>query len=217
MNTGMLARSLVLTGCFLATAVYASHAMRAEEVPLLQPLRELPRTLDRWQGRDEPALAPDILNVLGVDQYVNRTYDAPGEPFVSLYVGYYQSQREGDTMHSPLNCLPGAGWEPVTTERMTLSVSGETNPVTINRFVVQKGVDRAVVLYWYQSHGRIVASEYASKFYLVYDAFRSNRSDGALVRIVSPVSPRERGDGGAERRAIEFVHALFPHLRKHLP
>lgn len=213
----MLARSLVLTGCFLGTAAYASHAMRAEEVPLLQPLRELPRALDRWQGRDEPALAPDILNVLGVDQYVNRTFHAPGEPFVSLYVGYYQSQREGDTMHSPLNCLPGAGWQPVTTERLTLSLPGETDPITINRFVVQKGLDRAVVLYWYQSHGRIVASEYASKFYLVYDAFRSNRSDGALVRIVSPVSPGERGDGGAERRATEFVHALFPHLRKHLP
>jgi EpsI family protein len=213
---GLLGRSLLLTGCFLATAAYASHAMRAEEIPLLQPLRDLPRTLDRWQGRDEPALASNILDVLGVDQYVNRTYHAPGEPFVSLYVGYYQSQREGDTMHSPLNCLPGAGWQPVDTERMTLTLPGDTDPVTINRFVVQKGIDRAVVLYWYQSHGRVVASEYASKFYLVYDAFRSNRSDGALVRIVSPVVPGER-DEDAERRATEFVHALFPNLRTHLP
>ena len=217
MTTGMLARVLVLTGTFLATAAYASHAMRAEEVAPILPLRDLPRSVDRWHGRDEPALTPDILAVLGVDQYVNRTYVAAGEPFVSLYVGYYQSQREGDTMHSPLNCLPGAGWQPVVTEQMTLAPAGEPDEITINRFVVQKGVDRAVVLYWYQSHGRVIASEYASKFYLVYDALRSNRSDGAMVRVVSPVAAAERTENGAVARATAFVQVMFPHLKRHLP
>ena len=213
----MLNRLGVLSACFLVTAAYVTHAMRAEEIPLLEPLRDIPRQLDRWDGREEPVFSSEILRVLGVDQYLNRTYYAPGEPFVLLYVGYYQSQREGDTMHSPLNCLPGAGWQPVVTERTALAVAGRTDPITVNRFVVERGVDRAVVLYWYQSHGRVVASEYASKFYLVYDALRSNRSDGALIRVVSPVSPSDQGDAPAEQRATEFVQALFPHLGKHLP
>jgi EpsI family protein len=213
----MLKRLVVLTTCFLVTAGLAGRAARAEDVPRLNTLHELPRHLDRWTGQEERPFPADILAVLGVDQYLNRIYDAPGEPFVSLYVGYHQSQREGDTMHSPLNCLPGAGWQPVITERVDLTVSGRSEPITVNQFVVQKGMDRAVVLYWYQTHGRIVASEYASKFYLVYDAIRLNRSDGALVRVVTPVAPSDAGDAAAAGRAAEFVRALFPHLGKHLP
>jgi EpsI family protein len=213
----MLMRSLVLSACLLATAGYAAVALDAETVPLLEPLDRLPLTIQRWQGRDEPAFAPDILNVLGVDQYVNRSYGTPGTPPIALYVGYYQSQRQGDTMHSPLNCLPGAGWQPAVTGRIDLQIAGRRDPIRINRFVVEKGLDRAVVLYWYQSHGRVIASEYAGKFYLVYDAVRHNRSDGALVRVVSPVVPGDVGDSLAEQRGTAFVQALFPYLEKHLP
>ena len=213
----MIGRSILLSACLLATAGYAATAVDAEVVPLAAPLARLPMTVDTWQGRDEAAFAENIVNVLGVDEYVNRTYYAPGEPFVALYVGYYESQREGDTMHSPLNCLPGAGWQPVVTERIDLDVPGRPAPVRVNRFVVQKGLDRAVVLYWYQSHGRVVASEYLGKLFLVYDAMRLNRSDGALVRVVSPVTPEDVGDASAERRVTRFVQALFPLLETHLP
>lgn len=213
----MVIRTAILTVCFLATAGYANYAIEAEAVPLIEPLGKLPTAVARWQGRDEPAFTPNILSALGVDQYINRIYSAPGEPFVSLYVGYYQSQREGDTMHSPLNCLPGAGWQPLVTERVALPVPGRAEPIAVKRFIVQKGLDRAVVLYWYQSHGRVVASEYTSKLYLVYDALRLNRSDGALVRVVSPVAPAEPSAAPAGQRAAEFVQAVFPLLEKQLP
>ena len=214
----MLTRLLALAVCFLATTALAGRAARAENQPPLTTLRDVPQEIARWRGQDERRFPADILAVLGVDQYLNRTYFTAGEPFVSLYVGYYQSQRAGDTMHSPLNCLPGAGWQPVETGRIELDAVGPSPaPISINRVVVQKGVDRAIVLYWYQSHGRIVASDYASKFYLVYDSIRLNRSDGALVRVVSPVSPSDRGDAVAEQRATEFVRVLLPLLDRHLP
>jgi len=214
----MPTRFLVLSMCFLGTYTLASRATRAEDASPVASVRDVPRTFGRWTGQDEPRFPADILAALGVDQYLNRTYVAPGEPFVSLYVGYYQSQRAGDTMHSPLNCLPGAGWQPVETGRVELGgAHSRRSSIHVNRVVVQKGVDRAIVLYWYQSHGRIVASDYASKVYLVYDAIRLNRSDGAMVRVVSPVSSSERGDAAAEARATEFVQMLLPLLDKHLP
>ena len=103
--------------------------------------------------------------VLGVDDYARRTYAARASRWVGLYIGYYDSQRQGDTVHSPLNCLPGAGWTPVSQDRATRRVkdtaaAAANREITINRFVIQKGLDRQLVLYWYQSHGRVMASEY---------------------------------------------------------
>jgi EpsI family protein len=212
----MSTRLLVLAACFLATATYTNRALRAEAEPLRRPLAGMPRTIGGWQAGDDLPFAASIVRVLGVDEYLNRNYATTGQPFVSLYVGYYRSQRQGDTMHSPMNCLPGSGWQPVERERLSLDVAGRAEPVVINRVLVEKGTERALVLYWYQSLGRIVASEYASKFYLVYDAMRLNRSDGAMVRVITPALPEEPG-GNADRRATQFVQALFPHLDAHLP
>jgi EpsI family protein len=120
-------------------------------------------------------------------------------------------------MHSPLNCLPGAGWTPVRSDRIALAPSGGAAPqdsVRINRYVIEKGLDRQVVLYWYQSHGRVIASEYWGKIYLVLDALRLNRTDGALVRIMAPVLTSE---AEAERDALEFARTLAPLLGRYLP
>ena len=105
---------------------------------------------------------------------------------MALYVGYYASQRQGDTIHSPQNCLPGAGWRPVMAERSTIDLGGRTIPV--NRFIIQKGMDRQAVLYWYQGRSRVVASELANKAWLMLDAARLRRTDGGLVRLITPVS-----------------------------
>jgi EpsI family protein len=213
----MTARLIVLSVCFLATAAYASHAGRPEEVLPRQPFQTLSSQIGRWQGREAPKLSDEVLAVLGADDLVNRWYLAPDEPMVSLFVGFYQSQREGDTIHSPMNCLPAAGWMPVVNDHASIQVPGRAEPIVVNRFVIQKGADRQVVLYWYQSHGRVVASEYWSKAYMVYDAMRTHRSDAALVRVISPMLPGEGSTAAAERRVTEFVQALFPHLERHLP
>ena len=213
----MVIREAILASVFVATAGYTGLMMEPELVPLRQPLAGMPRVIDTWSGRDSAPLAPDILAVLGVDDYLTRSYAETTKPPVGLYVGYYQSQRQGDTIHSPMNCLPGAGWQPVTTDRINLPVPGRTGPATVNRVLIQKGMDQQVVLYWYQSHGRVVASEYTSKVWMVLDAVRTNRSDAALVRVVSPVISSQGGRDAAEARAVNFAIALFPHLAAFLP
>jgi EpsI family protein len=210
-------RLLLLSVCLLGTAAFGARIMHPEQAP--RPpldLHGLPLTLDGWRGQEAAPFSPDVVAQLGVDEYVNRIYVADGQP-VALYIGYYGSQRAGDTMHSPQNCLPGAGWLPVTTSRLTLPVDGRPDPISVNRLLIQKGLDRQVVLYWYQSHGRIVASDYWSKAYLVYDAIRLNRSDAAMVRVISPVLPSDADPGAAEARATAFIRSAFPKIDRLLP
>ena len=210
-------RLLVVSGLMLGAAWYLAVAMRAEPVPTRETLASCPMQITDWNGVRAADFDAETLSVLGVDEYINRVYRGKDRRPVGLYVGYYGSQRQGDTMHSPLNCLPGAGWSPVSFSRIAVPVSegsADRAPITINRYVIEKGLDRQLVLYWYQSHGRVVASEYWGKIYLVLDAIRSNRTDGALVRITTPIISSE---ADAEQRAIGFAQELFPYLGKYLP
>lgn len=219
----MSARAFVLTALFGVTGLLLSYASVAEPTPIRAPLAGLPVSLKGWEGRVERDFEPEIVKVLGVDDYVTRSYFGTDRRRLGLYIGYHSSQRQGDTIHSPLNCLPGAGWLPVQQGRRMLSVAtdssrGSTRTIEINRVVIERGLDRQLVLYWYQSHNRVVASEYWGKIYTVIDAIRLNRTDAALVRVVSPVPSRDAEDlEAAERAAVEFVQVLFPLLGKHLP
>jgi EpsI family protein len=220
----MTRRILVVAMLLVVTFGYLARKSTAEPTPIRQPLASLPMQLGTWSGQPAPDLEQKILDVLGVDDYARRTYYASGEPgWVGLYIGYYASQRQGDTVHSPLNCLPGAGWTPVSQDRARLTVkdtptaSGDRE-VTVNRFVIQKGLERQLVLYWYQSHGRVVASEYWGRIYTVADAIRSNRTDAALVRVMVPILGDTPADvSAAQARAVRFVETMFPYLGRHLP
>ena len=213
----MTIRLAVLTLFFVLSAGYVQYAMEPERVPLRQPLAEMSNQMGRWVGREATPLSDDVVAVLGVDEHVNRFYQAsPGE-IVALYIGYYESQRNGDTIHSPMNCLPGAGWLPVQTTYVDIQVPTRPEPIRVKRVLIEKGLDRQVVLYWYQSHGRVVGNEYWSKVLMVYDAVRLNRSDAALVRVVSPVGHSAGGEQAADARAVDFVQELFQSLDEHLP
>jgi EpsI family protein len=204
----------------LLGAAYIATASKTEEIPPRQSLREFPLQVGDWRGERLPDLEPEILDVLGVDEYLNRVYESNGA-VAGLYIGYYQSQRQNDTIHSPLNCLPGSGWEPLSHDYVPVNVrvgGSGTQTVTINRYVVQKGLDRQVVLYWYHSHGRVVANEYKSKVLMVYDAVRLNRTDAALVRVISPrVGNAADAEEKAGANAIRFVQAMFPFLDQYIP
>jgi EpsI family protein len=205
----MLARSLIILTFLGATAVLAA---RPEETQVTRSaLVALPSTLDEWRGHDTDAFADDVVSQLGVDEYINRIYVGGAAP-IALYVGYYASQRQGDTIHSPQNCLPGAGWRPIEAGYQDLAIGPRT--VFVNRYVIQKGVERQVVLYWYQGRGRIIASEYANKFLLMWDAARLNRSNGALVRVITPVISTI---GESTATATQFSAALLPVLTEHIP
>src|SRR5438552_7830410 len=159
-------RLIVVFVMLAAAAAMLAHAATAEPVLLRQPLAALPMSIGSWHGSPAPDLEPAVRDALGVDEYVNRVYSRPSGAGVGLYLGFYETQRRGRTMHSPLNCLPGAGWQPVSHDLARIEVDGAAHRIVrVNRYVVAKGLDRLLVLYWYQAHERVVASEYAAKFY----------------------------------------------------
>jgi EpsI family protein len=167
--------------------------------------------LGGWQGRDLPAWDEKILNEVGADEYVNRRY-LRADAMADLYIGYYRSQRQGDMIHSPQNCLPGAGWQPIAHERV--SIAAGPRQIQANRYVIAKDLDKQVVLYWFQGRGRVVANEYANRAYLVMDSLRLRRTDGALVRIISPVLTTT---DEAAQHAASFATAIFPRLTEVVP
>lgn len=144
-----------------------------------------------------------------------QTRSSSGEPTINLFIAYFPSQRAGDTIHSPQNCLPGAGWSPIENSRITLSIAGHP-PFPANRYIIAKGDSREVVLYWYWAHNRGVASEYLAKYHLIDDSIRMNRSDGALVRISSVMLPGETPDV-AESRLLPFTSSVVPLLDTYIP
>jgi EpsI family protein len=205
-----------------------SWATRSEPEQIRQSLEKLPLDLGPWHGRLKPSFDEEVLASLGVDDYLSRVYSRPDGAVVDCYIGYYKSQRQGDTMHSPLNCLPGAGWNPVERGDLQVALSkgganGSTaasprHSIEVNRIIIQKGLNKQVVLYWYQSHGRVIASEYWGKIFTVIDAIRINRTDAAMVRVISPVvSLEEQAEAAAQNRAIDFVCEMFPLLDQFLP
>ena len=217
----LTSRSAVLVACILGTAWYLTTAPGAEAVPARTSLRSFPMAIGSWHGQNQPDFTSQIVAVLGVDDYIFRTYRRDTSQTVGLYVGYHDSQRQGDTIHSPLNCLPGAGWQPASKGRALIDVrasSGAPRSIEINRYVIQRGLDRRLVLYWYQSHGRVVASEYWGKVYTVVDAVRLNRTDAALVRVMTAIpEATPEAERAAEALASEFVQSIYPLLAPYVP
>lgn len=209
----MIVRAVIVCLLLAGASLYASRAGSAEVTVDRAPLGDLPTQIADWRGRDSEPFADDVLAQLGVDDYVSRHYvHGDGQALVALYAGYYTSQRQGDTIHSPQNCLPGAGWRPLESGRVPLSSAG--GPVSVNRYVIAKGLDRQVVLYWYQGRGRIVAGEYTNKALLMLDAARLGRSNGGLVRLITPVTSTT---DSATEQITAFANALLPYLSRHLP
>jgi EpsI family protein len=219
MHRVMMASSLrfILAATLIAAAAIFLQARGRNEIfPPRLPLQSFPMQLSNWTGTDI-AIQKDVLEVLGPGDFLLRVYQDPAEkqPFVDLFVAYFPSQRTGDTIHSPKHCLPGSGWLPVESSRVTLSLPGHS-PFPANRYVIAKGDSRQLVLYWYWAHDRGVASEYWAKFYLVADSMRMNRSDGALVRITTPMYSGETAEA-AQQRLLPFAGDVAPLLDNYIP
>jgi EpsI family protein len=199
-----------------ATAILLHARSRNEFIPQRQPLASFPHQLGEWEGRDVN-IPQDVLDVLGAGDFLLRVYQdrSTPQPWVDLFLAYFPTQRAGDTIHSPKNCLPGAGWSPVESSRIAISLPGRA-PFPANRYVIAKGPDRQLVIYWYWAHDRAVASEYWAKFYLVADSIRMNRSDGSLIRVTTPMGERETADA-AQQRLLSFAGNVIPPLNNSVP
>ena len=185
LNSPSSVRLWITAGVLVGAFVLLHTVSHGEAIVPHQPLRELPYTLGTWTGTEQP-LEERIVQAVGVSDYTNRIYSGQQVGLAQLYVGYYASQRTGDTIHSPKNCLPGAGWDPVQSGYAKISVPGGRQ-IVVNEYVIQQGLDKELVFYWYQDRGRVIASEYSAKFWMVADAISRNRTDGALVRLITPM------------------------------
>src|SRR5882762_6150570 len=183
---------LWITATVLVGAFLLLHSVSHGDVVVLhQPLRELPYSVGSWVGIEQP-LDARIVQAVGVSDYTNRSYSSQQNGFAQLYVGYYASQRTGDT---------------------TISISGGRQ-IVVNEYVIQQGLDKMLVFYWYQDRGRVIASEYSAKFWMVADAIYRNRTDGALVRLITPLHD---DDVVARSRLVSFTQILYPHLESVIP
>jgi EpsI family protein len=203
---GMLLAVLLLGGVAVNAWEYVDevHVQRNE-------LREFPKQVGPWEqiGGDE-RFDVQTEAVLRADDYLLRNYRASGGQMASFYVGYYATQRNGATYHSPLNCLPGAGWNMSEPARMLIKPANGKNPFEANRYLIQNGREKQLMIYWYQGRGRAIASEYWGKFYTVLDSVRLRRSDGSMVRITVPV-------GDSEAAAIETAGKFAADIASVLP
>lgn len=211
-----IARFLPAALLLVVTAIFLQARSRGEVFPPRRPLPSFPQQLGRWEGTDV-AIDEDALQVLGPGDFLLRVYDnqETTQPPVDLFIAYFRSQRTGDTIHSPKNCLPGAGWSPVQSRRTMLSMPNHS-PFPVNRYVIAKGDARQMVLYWYWAHDRGVASEYWAKYYLVADSIRMNRSDGSLVRLKTVMEPGENADA-AMQRMLPLADRILPLLNDYIP
>jgi EpsI family protein len=200
----------VLLGATTGMA-YLSHG---EATPTAKPLSDFPNHVAGYNTAANWPLDQKTIDLLGVTDYLNRAYFSKSQGLITLYIGYFRSQRTGASIHSPKNCLPGAGWTP-TKETIYQLPLEDGRKVPINLYIVRKGLDEQLVLYWYQAHGRVVASEYWGKFYLVYDAMRLNRTDAALVRITAPISNGDEQQ--ARARALAFAKQITNDVDQIIP
>lgn len=203
-------------GLFLATGLFLYSRSQPENLPARNDLDSFPRKLGGWVVGRDITITQDVRDILGAGEFLQRIYvRGYNEPSVDLFLAFFPSQRAGSAIHTPQNCLPGSGWTPISHSRIELARPGG-GTITVNRYLIGKGMDRLVVLYWYQAHGRVVASEYWAKFYLVADSIRLNRSDGAMVRLITAVAPGETPED-AERRVVDFSSQILPVLSGYIP
>ena len=200
--------SLLLTCLMVFTSALVSN--RSEIIPERSRFVTFPTTIGEWRGRASQ-LETWAESALAVDDYVLADYSKLDGKGVNLYVAYYASQRTGESPHSPLVCIPGTGWSITRLERLDTNT---THP--INRAIIERNGSKQLVYYWYEERGRSIASEYWSKWYLFSDAIIKNRSDGALVRLITTIAPSEL-ERDADNRLRSFMSALLPNLRDYLP
>lgn len=210
----------LLAAAFVTTAVSAAwQLLPAAEAPKLarQELLVFPREIDGWQAFTKK-LEPDIARVLAADDYLNAFYQSPDEKtLVSFFVAYYAKQTEGQGIHSPQVCLPGGGWEIFTFEEVPVDMTdvgyGKFNA---NRAVIQKGLSKQLVFYWFEGRGKRIANDVRAKISVLKDSLTIGRTDGALVRYVSPIGPGET-EADAEKRILGFMKSTLRYLPEYVP
>jgi EpsI family protein len=208
-------RTIIAATIMILTMVCLGYLGSTEDIKSNKPFSTFPRVIGEWTGKED-RFEEKVYEVLGVDDSFLGHYRTADGRYVQLYVGFYQSQKEGEMIHSPKNCMPGAGWKIIRTSIEELAPS-DLNPrkMKMIRLDLKKGDQKQIMLYWFQSRGRIITSEYMEKIYLVLDSITRHRTDGSFVRLVAPVMD------GNEQKTLEelkgFTGVLVPILNEYIP
>jgi EpsI family protein len=203
--------SIILVG----QAVFYYSSSAKEVIPNVPPWSQFPSSVGDWTAVAEFPIEQDVLDKLQPDDYLNRNYSAGnGQKLANLFVGYFNTRRNGRAPHSPQWCLPGAGWKSVFTRRVSIPIDGGTSQLPANEYLVEKGVNQELVLYWYHQGTRTVANEVVAQVYSLPDLILHLRTDTALVRIIVPVSGRD--SQAAIGTAVGFAQTVYPLVLKHI-
>ncbi len=212
-STALIVAALAIV---LAAAAWHLAPQRTATAPARSPLVLFPDTLGEWHGR-QALLDPDIVNVLEADDYLQANYASTGGATVNLFVAYYRSLTQGNGIHSPEVCIPAGGWEVsgwATVNTGMRTASGV--PLQVNRAIIQNGLSRQLVYYWFEERGRALTNDYVAKAYTVWDSLARGRMDGALVRVITPIDIAGSVDA-ADTRLRTFLTLALPELPKFVP
>jgi EpsI family protein len=208
---------LIIVAAFLSLTIgLRAWVTVSPAAPARKALADFPAKFEGWNLAGSSSLSDEVSAVLKADDYLIRQYRNQDGKAADFFIAYYKVQRAGESMHSPKNCLPGSGWTPIVNDTVVLQNDSQGHPIRVNRYVIENGAERALVLYWYQASGRVIASEYWGKFYLVWDALRSGRRDGAIVRVIVPI-PRNEDSNSSLETALTFARSAATQLPAYLP
>ncbi len=205
---------LAAIGILCLQGVFAFSLTVNEYLPSPPPLVQFPDAIDQWRAAGEITMEPEVAAMLQPDDSLNRVYRRrPGQAELGLFIAYYKSQHRALGAHDPKVCLPGSGWNPVSSQLIQIPVA--QSALSANQYVVSKGALTDVVVYWFQMEHRAMAGTEGLHFRKILETFSENRTDMALVRIVVPV---ENNDvSGATKRASEFAIAAYPSIMLQFP
>lgn len=207
--------TLIICAIMLTAAIFLKYLNHAEDIHPNKPLSTFPLEIGEWSGKIN-YFNDEVYTILGVDDSVLANYRNPAGRDIQLYVGFYQSQREGEIIHSPKNCMPGGGWKitQAAMHELTVPEMGNKN-IELIKMDLQNGSSKLLVLYWYQSRGRIINSEYLQKVYLVFDSITRKRTDGSFVRLLTPVV--NNNEKATLNDLSNFAKDILPILGDYLP
>lgn len=207
--------TIIIVIIMLVTMFSLKYVSLSENIKPNKPFSTFPKKIGEWVGT-EGRFDQKVYDLLGVDDSFLANYNTADGRSVQLYVGFYQSQKEGDIIHSPKNCMPGGGWNITKTEIKKVAIP-DNNPPEIKaiKLDLEKGTEKQIVLYWFQSRGRFISSEYWQKIYLVIDSITRRRTDGAFVRLIAYVRDKDEEKALADLK--DFAGQLIPILQEYLP
>jgi EpsI family protein len=209
-------QTLIAAAIMLLTSTSLPYLTPPDDQPLKKRLSDFPMQVGQWNGT-KTRFDEKVYEILGVDDSVLVNYSNPKGDSIQLYIGYYQSQRAGQIIHSPKNCMPGTGWNIVESSLTSINLkkNGQQIPSKVIKLVLKNGLQRQVALYWFHSRGRVISSEYFQKIFLVWDSITKHRTDGSFVRLLSEVT--DQGEAQTSDDLKHFAEQILSMIDEFIP